>query len=140
MSRTLINDYEVCTTDNEGTKVVRYMTRAEHDVLAERLRQHLDESEGGEGWSHEIDDKYLNGQLAMAGAAYTLAEQVGVERAVELWPWQLSGWKPKDKRRNLVRAAALLVAEIERVDRQDMRAAQRQKDLDAAKAKRGSVV
>lgn len=40
--------------------------------------------------------------------------------AVAEWPW--TGWatewfKPKDDRYNLVRAAALLLAEIERLDR-----------------------
>lgn len=34
-----------------------------------------------------------------------------------LWPWAGDWWKPKDRRRDLVRAAALLVAEIERLDR-----------------------
>lgn len=34
-----------------------------------------------------------------------------------LWPWDREWWKPKDRRRNLVRAAALLIAEIERLDR-----------------------
>ncbi len=33
------------------------------------------------------------------------------------WPWDASWWKPKDRRSDLVRAAALLVAEIERLDR-----------------------
>lgn len=34
-----------------------------------------------------------------------------------LWPWSGEWWKPKDRRRDLVRAAALIVAEIERLDR-----------------------
>jgi hypothetical protein len=34
-----------------------------------------------------------------------------------LWPWGGDWWKPKDRRRDLVRAAALIVAEIERLDR-----------------------
>lgn len=33
------------------------------------------------------------------------------------WPWALEWWKPKDNRRNLIRAAALVIAEIERLDR-----------------------
>ena len=31
--------------------------------------------------------------------------------------WSKDWWKPKDKRRDLIRAAALIVAEIERLDR-----------------------
>lgn len=34
-----------------------------------------------------------------------------------LWPWGREWWKPKNKRRDLIRAAALIVAEIERLDR-----------------------
>ena len=39
------------------------------------------------------------------------------------WPWSLDWWKPKDPRRDLVRAGALIVAEIERLDRQPARGA-----------------
>ena len=37
------------------------------------------------------------------------------------WPasWSTDWWKPKTPRRDLVRAAALLIAEIERIDRKD---------------------
>ena len=37
------------------------------------------------------------------------------------WPhtWDASWWKPKDRRRDLVRAGALIIAEIERLDRLD---------------------
>lgn len=34
-----------------------------------------------------------------------------------LWPWDMSWWKPRTPREDLVRAAALLIAEIERIDR-----------------------
>jgi hypothetical protein len=39
-----------------------------------------------------------------------------------LWPWSVQWWKPKDRRRDLVRAGALIVAEIERLDRAAARA------------------
>ena len=38
---------------------------------------------------------------------------------VTLWPWAAEWWKPKDCRRNLVRAGALILAEIERLDRKN---------------------
>jgi hypothetical protein len=38
-------------------------------------------------------------------------------RYEDLWPWHDDWWKPKDRRRDLIRAAALIVAEIERLDR-----------------------
>lgn len=34
-----------------------------------------------------------------------------------VWPWDWAWWKPKNPRRDLVRAAALIIAEIERLDR-----------------------
>jgi hypothetical protein len=36
---------------------------------------------------------------------------------LEIWPWDRKWWKPKDRRRDLVRAGALILAEIERLDR-----------------------
>ncbi|HCE9784511.1 TPA: hypothetical protein NH348_003290 [Pseudomonas aeruginosa] len=33
------------------------------------------------------------------------------------WPWDEEWWKPKSARENLVRAGALVLAEIERLDR-----------------------
>jgi hypothetical protein len=33
------------------------------------------------------------------------------------WPWPESWWKPTGDRRNLVKAGALILAEIERIDR-----------------------
>lgn len=35
----------------------------------------------------------------------------------EGWPWDDVWWKPKDPRTNLVKAGALILAEIERMDR-----------------------
>lgn len=89
--------------------------QAVFDVIVERDRQ-IEQ----EGWSLEHDDMQKEGHLAMAGAAYALAGQEGIgSKAVELWPWRVIDWKPKDRRRNLVRAAALIIAEIERGDRQN---------------------
>lgn len=91
-------------------------SRAMVDVCDERLRQQTEE-----GWTAAHDDKHPNGELARAAACYALGEpQVHGHRAgahVKLWPWSRNWWKPKDRRRNLVRAAALIIAEIERLDR-----------------------
>jgi hypothetical protein len=50
-------------------------------------------------------------------------EQYETTPKAEFWPWSLHWWKPKSPRRDLIRAAALIVAEIERLDRADSRAA-----------------
>jgi hypothetical protein len=94
------------------------------DVAAERRRQ-----VEKEGWSHEHDDGHGDGAMAVAGACYALyaASRITTEHpswkdkyaglSYELWPWDEEWRKPKDTRRDLIRAAALLVAEIERLDR-----------------------
>lgn len=83
------------------------------DVLAERRRQIE-----AEGWTPEHDD----GQplkMAAAGACYVLWSDAYPNQCEPpaLWPWDAAWWKPKDYRRDLVRAAALILAEIERLDR-----------------------
>lgn len=96
-------------------------TAAARDVLAERQRQI-----SVEGWTPEHDDRHTTGALATAAGCYamfTLAYPPG--DPVSFWPWSPSWWKPSDEsRRNLVKAGALILAEIERLDR----AAQRQGD------------
>ncbi len=88
------------------------------DVVGERTRQILDE-----GWTPEHDDAHTDGQLAQAGACYpheaARAARTDPRRdgAPLSWPWGRGWWKPKDRRRDLVRAAALIIAEIERIDR-----------------------
>jgi hypothetical protein len=84
-------------------------TAAARDVLAERQRQI-----SVEGWAPEHDDKYSERQLAYAAACYA-AESPQLNEVV--WPWPSHWWKPTTYRRNLVKAGALILAEIERLDR-----------------------
>lgn len=82
-----------------------------------------------EGFSAGHDDGHNRGQLALAAACYASPERVFVEHRLsgrgyepytvyrDAWPWADSWWKPKNRRRDLIRAAALIVAEIERLDR-----------------------
>lgn len=84
------------------------------DVMAERRRQ------VEIGRKPEHDDTYTDGQLAQAAAAYGLVAAGWEPKAArEIWPkfWDFSWWKPRDPRRNLVKAGALIIAEIERLDR-----------------------
>ena len=75
------------------------------DIAAERRRQ-----VEAEGWTPEHDDAHDDNELSRAAACYAIGN-------VAYWPWEAMWWKPKDRRRDLVRAAALIVAEIERLDR-----------------------
>lgn len=98
-----------------------FASQAFCDVADERLRQQL-----VEGWTPEHDDAHPEGELAMAAGCYALnaassltgdyidPDATGVPVP---WPWAPEWWKPKTTREDLVRAAALLLAEIERMDR-----------------------
>lgn len=95
-------------------------SRAMHDVIAERQRQVTDE-----GWSAKHDDTHRDGQMATAAACYAVFEPARIispsftDWAVDCWPWSYEWFKPSDRRRNLVKAAALMIAEIERLDREE---------------------
>ena len=94
------------------------------DVLAERQRQISEE-----GWDDIHDDMNDRGELAQAAACYALSG-TPADEAVFIhgrwkdprglfWPhsWDKEWWKPTDRRRDLVKAGALILAEIERLDR-----------------------
>lgn len=92
---------------------------ASRDVLAERARQISDE-----GWTPEHDDQYTNNELAHAAACYAMLAGTRARSDYDqpaLWPWKRDWWKPRDRRHDLVRAAALILAEIERMDRAILR-------------------
>lgn len=97
------------------------------DVIAERQRQMA-----VEGWTPEHDDEHSDRSLAQAAGCYVNhyfgRQWVYAEGDIEAyqeegapfeWPdsWCVTWFKPKNPRRDLVRAAALLIAEIERLDR-----------------------
>ena len=94
-------------------------TQAARDVLAERQR-HVT----SEGWTPDHDDEHGAGEMAAAAACYAMQEaKVAWQRhdtdtpARWPWPWSMAWWKPAGARRNLVKAGALILAEIERLDR-----------------------
>ncbi|HGN1534635.1 TPA: hypothetical protein ACKRQH_004798 [Pseudomonas aeruginosa] len=80
------------------------------DVQAERRRQIE-----AKGWTPEHDDLYCSAELPRAAAAYIL--NGANDEAPAIWSFSAKWWKPRDARANYVRAAALILAEIERLDR-----------------------
>jgi hypothetical protein len=73
-----------------------------------------------EGHTSESDDRYVAGELAQAAGCYALSTATRgdlVTGAPSAWPWARGSWKPTDPRRDLVKAGALIIAEIERLDR-----------------------
>lgn len=82
------------------------------DVIAERQRQKV-----VEGWTSEHDDQYGKSQLLWASSCYVLNTIQPFNRIPMDWPWAPEWWKPTGPRRDLVKAGALILAEIERIDR-----------------------
>lgn len=106
------------------------MSKASDEVLAERQRQ-ID----AEGYDASHDDDHSPEDIVRAGLTYALLSlahpdhrgdvSIGLnsggvkinwkDHAKLLWPW-VDGPKPKNMRRDLVRAAALLIAAVDRMD------------------------
>ena len=104
--------------------VEAHMPRAWVDVMGERVRQMA-----VEGWTPEHDDCHDRAELAQAAACYAISG-TPADEAVFIhgrwkdprdlfWPrgFGLEWWKPTNRRRDLVKAGALILAEIERLDR-----------------------
>lgn len=92
-------------------------------IAAERQRQ-ID----AEGWTPEHDDEHVECEMLRAALCYAEAAgfDLGMEGSVtgdpplapHRWPWDESWWKPYGEPvRNLVKAGALIAAEIDRLSR-----------------------
>ena len=93
-------------------KGVGTLSNAAQSVIAERQRQ-----QSAEGWTPEHDDQYGESQLLWASSCYVLNTIHSFNRIPLDWPWEPEWWKPTNPRRDLVKAGALILAEIERIDR-----------------------
>lgn len=98
-------------------------------IAGERYRQRTQE-----GYTSEHDDKHSLGDLADAAACYAQvagaqtrgasAKEFPAEMMMSEagWPWEEESWKPSDDPiRNLVKAGALIAAEIDRIHRTSQR-------------------
>jgi hypothetical protein len=77
------------------------------------------------GFDLEHDLSHNDGELSFAAATYAIQQVPHPTPEMlewpsptwyELWPWGRSFYKPKTRRENLLRAAALLLSEITRLD------------------------
>lgn len=99
---------------------LRGMTSALSDVVAERARQ-----VEAEGWTPEHDDEHKNDEIAALACFYAMPPGVREWSAPDGYGDTLGyavrpcGWAVKtgDRRDELVKAGALILAEIERIDR-----------------------
>ncbi len=97
------------------------MSKAIDDVVNERQRQ-----KNVKGWTEAHDNEHDTGELAFAASCYSFHAGCNAwfpeekdESVPKQWPWDDEYWKPKSAREDLVRAAALIIAEIERLDRKN---------------------
>lgn len=108
-----IDSYRKATAISQPAPALRI---AVADIAAERQRQIE-----AEGRTPEADDGYRGGELAAAASAYAFSAATRTRYLaldpLGFWPWSPEWFKPKDQRSDLVRAGALIVAEIERIDR-----------------------
>lgn len=103
--------------------VKRYhITNAVIDEIAHERARQIQE----EGYTPEIDDAVYqggtSGELAFAAASYAKCAALELQgrdgkQMPATWPWSAECWKPCAPRRALVKAAALLIAQIEQIDR-----------------------
>jgi hypothetical protein len=101
-----------------------------HELLAECERQVAEE-----GYTPKHDERHPFRDFAAATAAAAYAwsayvrafnasnprEQFSTVGAGLHWTWDMASFKPKDERRDLVRAGALIIKAIERHDREIVR-------------------
>ena len=92
-------------------------------IIDERTRQ-----QDAEGWTPQHDDTHTDGELARAAACYAVAASAQLQGcdSDEIhdltvprvdWPWDEEAFKLADPMRNLIKAGALILAEIERLQR-----------------------
>lgn len=100
------------------------MRTATYNALQE-IQHERERQVSEEGWTPEHDDDHGEGPLVHAAVCYAMGEHEitatfsdGSKKVASFWPWDLSWWKPgTDRRRQLVKAGALIVAELERLER-----------------------
>ena len=120
-ARALALKTDWCPECHRGWEWTFQSSKVLDDIAAERQRQCL------KGYDAAHDDKHNDGEIALGAALYAIPyEMPGMEQdnfirlhmMLDLsYDWSL---KPEpDHRKRLVKAAAMLVAEIERLDRKE---------------------
>lgn len=103
-------------------------------LIAEERRRQVEK----EGYSPEHDDQHTLEEIALAAACYATPlrarhrrHHYGSGRAVNddgsdfissSWPWEKEAWKPTTRVRELIKAGALIAAEIDRLQRDNPQA------------------
>jgi hypothetical protein len=87
----------------------------EFRVLSEVLSAIMHQRDKGFTLLHDLT--HPDGIISCASATYALhGTPYQRDKGLMLWPWAENDFKPRHRRDNLIRAAALIVAEIVRLD------------------------
>lgn len=85
------------------------------ELIAEERHRQIEK----EGWTAKHDKEHYHGELAIAGACYSVYHtdaQVLNHGLDDGWPWDEKWWNPSTNAiENLVKAGALIAAEIDRL-------------------------
>lgn len=90
------------------------------ELIAEERKRQIEE----EGWTKEHDAQHEDNVLAVAAASYAMPEGARTFMQTQggnylpiFWPFEAKWWKPcpRDRVRELVKAGALIAAEIDRI-------------------------
>ena len=81
------------------------------ELIADERKRQVEE----EGWTPEHDDTHDGMEMAEAAVSYVLSEDEFAHVVPTSWPWDEKWWKPTTYLRNLVKAGALIAAEIDRL-------------------------
>lgn len=99
----------------DARKLERYEKVLESDsganlILFERIRQYQEE-----GVTDEADDKLNEEDLLLAAIAYIK------NSPLHYWPWDIKFYKPTTRKRDLVKAGALICAAIDKIAREALK-------------------
>jgi len=106
----------ICTTgwqlSEERVAGLRAQLEGGAGLIATERQRQIDV----EGWTPDHDDGQARDEIARAAAQYAIPTYL---RGVSLWPWGSEWWKPtpSDRVKELVKAGALIAAEIDRLQR-----------------------
>lgn len=104
---------DVCLPERASTPMEAGLHTPIELIVAERRRQI------SKGWTPAHDDAHTNDELAYAAACYLMPRENNVP--FRFWPFESAAWRPSsdDRLRELTKAGAFVVAEMERWQRRD---------------------
>lgn len=97
------------------------------ELIADERKRQIEQ----EGWTPSHDDEHTKGEMIVAAVFYGLVgmgvsqgadleKSLAITSAVAEWPWEAEWLKASlDAERNLVKAGALIAAEIDRLQRKE---------------------